>query len=85
MKRERRFGERPRRRRLVEMLGHDLREPLASITMNTHALLATGELPDRLGVMVERIARSALRMSELVRDRLDDPPVASPRARRRRV
>ena len=57
--------------RLVGILGHDLRDPLTSITVNAYAMLAFHEMPDRVRVMATRILRSAERMKEMVREILD--------------
>jgi signal transduction histidine kinase len=55
----------------ISVLGHDLRGPLSSITMNAGLLLDSGKLDDRQLRMMGRIARSAERMNRMIRDLLD--------------
>ena len=57
--------------RLVGILGHDLRNPLTSITMTAYAILGSKDRPDRVVTMAQRILRSAERMGEMVREILD--------------
>lgn len=55
----------------VNILSHDLRNPLGAITAAAHFMLQTGDLPDRHVVTAGRIARSADRMSRMIADLLD--------------
>jgi two-component system, sensor histidine kinase and response regulator len=57
--------------RLVGILGHDLRDPLACIIMNARVMGRSEELPQRFAVMTARILRSAERMTEMVGEILD--------------
>lgn len=58
------------REQFIAVLGHDLRTPLGSITLGTE-LLALKLNDPALRPIVERIRRSALRMSALVDDVMD--------------
>lgn len=57
--------------RLVGILGHDLRNPLTSITMTAYSILGSKDQPERVAAMAQRILRSAERMTEMVRVILD--------------
>ena len=56
------------RERFIGILGHDLRNPLAAITMGAEAL---GGLPAPYSNVVATVARSAHRMAAMIRDVLD--------------
>jgi PAS domain S-box-containing protein len=56
---------------LVGVVGHDLRSPLASITMGTGMMLKRGKLEDVDSRTAARIARSADRMSKIISQLLD--------------
>lgn len=58
------------REQFIAVLGHDLRNPLASITTGT-AVLQSLPLGDRAMPVVARIQRSAHRMAELIENVLD--------------
>ena len=58
------------REQFIAVLGHDLRTPLGSIISGTD-LLRMLELPPNAARVVERISRSALRISGLVDDVVD--------------
>jgi signal transduction histidine kinase len=57
--------------RLVGIIGHDLRNPLTSISMTAYALLGSKDQPERVAAMAQRILRTAERMGEMVRVILD--------------
>lgn len=57
--------------RLVGIIGHDLRNPLTSISMTAYALLGSKDQPERVTAMAQRILRTAERMGEMVRVILD--------------
>jgi signal transduction histidine kinase len=59
------------RERFIGVLGHDLRTPLSSILMTADHMLRSGRLQPGLDKAAGRIARSAARMSRMVRDLLD--------------
>lgn len=59
------------RERFMGILGHDLRNPLTSITLSTAILVARADLPPDVTKSLRRIAASADRMARLVRDLLD--------------
>ena len=59
------------KQQFVDILSHDLRNPLGAITAAAHFMLQTGDLPDRHVVTAGRIARSADRMSRMIADLLD--------------
>jgi signal transduction histidine kinase len=64
--------ERDRLRDLfVGVLGHDLRNPLAAITLGAAALLNGGTLGDKDAEGIARIARSADRMTRMIHQLLD--------------
>ena len=56
------------RERFIGILGHDLRNPLSAITMGVEMLCG---LPEPHSKVVARVARSAQRMSAMIRDVLD--------------
>ena len=56
------------RERFIGILGHDLRNPLAAITMGVEML---GGLPEPHCHVVARVGRSAQRMDAMIRDVLD--------------
>jgi signal transduction histidine kinase len=60
---------------LASLVSHDLRNPLATVLMQTALLrrsLAQGKLnPDRLGDSLERIERNGLKMDRLIDELLD--------------
>lgn len=55
---------------LAAVVGHDLRTPISAIRMAASLLLQRG-LEQHHATMVERIARSASRMTDIIRDLLD--------------
>lgn len=55
----------------LAILGHDLRTPIGTVIMSSQFMLDTGELKEPHLTLMTRIARSARRMNELVRDLLD--------------
>lgn len=59
------------RNRFVSILGHDLRNPLSSISLAADQLLRVTDLPERHRATVERIARSAGRMSRMIVDLIE--------------
>jgi signal transduction histidine kinase len=59
------------RERFIAVLGHDLRNPLASVALGADTLLADAGHPARVLRVAERIKRSAGRMQLLVDDLLD--------------
>ncbi|MBA3542649.1 MAG: HAMP domain-containing histidine kinase [Deltaproteobacteria bacterium] len=64
-----RFAERERelqRELLLATVGHDLRNPLGVITMTSQALMLSPTLTEREQPMVERIERTAQRMTRMV-------------------
>ncbi len=56
------------REQFIGILGHDLRNPLAAISMGVELL---GDLPPPYAGVVQRIGRSAHRMEAMIRDVLD--------------
>jgi signal transduction histidine kinase len=58
------------REQFIAVLGHDLRNPLSSVTTGA-ALLLRGTLNDKQRSVVERIMASGRRMSELISNLLD--------------
>jgi len=58
------------REQFIAILGHDLRNPVGSISMAAQLLLRT-DLPEEQRQTVERIARSAGRIEGMIRDLLD--------------
>ena len=58
------------REQFIGVLGHDVRTPLSSILLGTE-ILRTESLSPRAGGVVERMRRSALRISSLVNDVMD--------------
>jgi len=56
---------------LVGIIGHDLRTPLAAVTLTAETLLYKGDLSEQTTRAMSRIARSGARMSELVTQLLD--------------
>lgn len=58
------------REQFIAVLGHDLRSPLGAITMGT-ALLKEGELGEMQSSLVDMMASSATRMSDLIGDVMD--------------
>jgi signal transduction histidine kinase len=58
------------REQFIAVLGHDLRNPLGSISSATH-VLARSHLPDPAKKMVELMQRSVRRMAGLIDDVLD--------------
>ncbi len=63
--------------RLVGVVGHDLRTPLAAIRMSTELLMRRGTLPADEARVLARIASSAARMARIIRDLLDFTRVRS--------
>jgi signal transduction histidine kinase len=59
------------REHLLGIVSHDLRNPLTAIVTSAQLLLRYGELPDRQGRVVARIATSAGRMARMIDDLLD--------------
>ena len=59
------------REHLLGIVSHDLRNPLTAIVTSAQLLLRYGELPDRQGRVVARIATSADRMARMIDDLLD--------------
>ncbi len=59
------------REHLLGIVSHDLRNPLTAIVTSAQLLLRYGELPDRQGRVVGRIATSADRMARMIDDLLD--------------
>ena len=57
--------------KFVDILSHDLRNPLGAIMAGAQYLLQTGDLPERHVATAARIARSADRMSRMISDLLD--------------
>jgi PAS domain S-box-containing protein len=55
----------------VNILGHDLRNPLSAITVGAQFLLKAGDLPEKHMRAAARIARSADRMARMIADLLD--------------
>jgi PAS domain S-box-containing protein len=58
------------RETFIAVLGHDLRNPVNAILLSTELLLG-GELPDDARRTVARVARSAGRIENMVRDIID--------------
>ncbi|MBI2392019.1 MAG: PAS domain-containing protein [Deltaproteobacteria bacterium] len=56
---------------VTAIVGHDLKTPLAAISLGAQALLRTDGLDERVAGVVGRMARSAARMSEMVAQILD--------------
>jgi len=59
------------RERFVGIVGHDLRSPLAAISLGATFLLKISETPDAIRKVVRRIALSADRMTVMINDLLD--------------
>jgi PAS domain S-box-containing protein len=59
------------REHLLGIVSHYLRNPLTAIVTSAQLLLRYGELPDRQGRVVARIATSADRMARMIDDLLD--------------
>ncbi|MBA3405294.1 MAG: HAMP domain-containing histidine kinase [Gemmatimonadaceae bacterium] len=59
------------REMFIGMLGHDLRNPLASISMASGFLLERGRLDDRDAMKVSLILRNSERMSRMIMQLLD--------------
>jgi PAS domain S-box-containing protein len=59
------------RERLLGVLGHDLRNPLAAILMSVRRLEARNDLPGGVGTTVARLASSASRMRRMIDELLD--------------
>lgn len=59
------------REMFIGILGHDLRNPLASIAMATDLLLARGHLDDQDGMRVSLILRNSQRMTRMIMQLLD--------------
>jgi signal transduction histidine kinase len=57
--------------RLMAIVGHDLRTPLAAITMASRIMFKRGGLPAEQGATLAKISNSAARMSAIIRDLLD--------------
>lgn len=52
-------------RRMLGIVGHDLRSPLSAVKMGVHRLLKEGPLQNEQRRVLERISRSTLRMEQL--------------------
>jgi PAS domain S-box-containing protein len=59
------------RNRFVSILGHDLRNPLSSIALAADQLLRAPDLAEKHTTPLERIARSAARMSRMIVDLIE--------------
>ncbi len=59
------------RERFTAILGHDLKNPLQTITLSTSAMLRSETFPDAWRRHVGRIASSARTMSQMISDLLD--------------
>lgn len=59
------------RERLLGVLGHDLRNPLAAILMSARRLEARSDLPGGVATTVARVASSASRMRRMIDELLD--------------
>lgn len=59
------------RERLLAILGHDLRQPLSTISMTAEAWLLQEGLPENLLRSAQRLARAAARMGRMISDLLD--------------
>lgn len=59
------------RERLLAILGHDLRQPLSTITLTAEVLLKHEGLPEGLLRSAQRLARAAARMGRMIADLLD--------------
>ena len=57
--------------RFLAILGHDLQTPLGAIMMSSKFMLEIGELKEPNLTLVQRIAGSSTRMSQMVKDLLD--------------
>ena len=57
--------------RLVGIVGHDIRSPLAALLATAKMLLTMGELTDRQAKAIDRIARSGVRIESIVQVLLD--------------
>ena len=57
--------------RLVAIVGHDLRTPLAAITLSAQSLQRRGTLGDREAAAVARVCGGAARMAGIIHDLLD--------------
>ena len=58
-------------RRVLGMVGHDLRNPLSVVTLSADQLARSGASPDRVHAGIVRIVAAANRMDRLIRDLLD--------------
>jgi signal transduction histidine kinase len=59
------------REQFIAVLGHDLRNPLASVLTIGHVLKRQPDKPEQVRALAERIQRSCRRMSELIDATLD--------------
>jgi PAS domain S-box-containing protein len=59
------------RERVMGILGHDLRNPLAAMTLAASTLLRRGDLPDEVTRTIARCERGARRMTEMIETLLD--------------
>lgn len=59
------------RDRFVSILGHDLRNPLSSISVAAEHLLRAQDLPEKHKKTIERISRSSGRMSRMIVDLIE--------------
>jgi signal transduction histidine kinase len=59
------------REQFIAVLGHDLRNPLASVSAIGHVLKRQPDKPEQVRALAERIDRSCRRMSELIDATLD--------------
>ena len=59
------------RDRFVSILGHDLRNPLSSISVAADHLLKAHDIPDKHKKAIERISRSAGRMGRMIADLIE--------------
>lgn len=55
----------------IAILGHDLRTPLGAVIMSSQLMLESSELDEPDASLADGIARSAMRMNEMVGDLLD--------------
>ena len=59
------------RERLIGIVSHDLRTPISAISLAAQRLARLPDLPAKAEAMVDRIARSAGRAENMIRDLLD--------------
>lgn len=59
------------RERFISVLGHDLRQPLATIAMSVQTLAVTGQATAAMTPTLARIQRACDRMTRLIEDILD--------------